>query len=50
MNQYITYGNRTYYLDVNKMIEFCLKSENKNVRDSEIISTNGTILLWIIIR
>ena len=36
MNNYITYDNRTFYLDVNKMIEFCLKSENKNVRDSEI--------------
>lgn len=33
---YISYNNRTYYIDVEKIIEFCLKSENKNVRDSEI--------------
>jgi hypothetical protein len=36
MKNYLTYGNRTYYIAVDKIIEFCLKSENKNVRDSEI--------------
>lgn len=34
--RYIPFNNRTYYIDVEKIIEFCLKSENKNVRDSEI--------------
>ena len=33
---YILYGNKTYYFDVNKIIEFSLKSEEKNIRDSEI--------------
>ena len=33
---YIVYGNKTYYFDVNKIIEFSLKSEEKNIRDSEI--------------
>lgn len=36
MKNYITYENRTFYIDINKIIEYCLKSENKNVRDSEI--------------
>ena len=34
--KYFSYNGRTFYVDINKIIEFCLKSENKNVRDSEI--------------
>ena len=34
--EYFSYNGRTYYIDIEKIIEFCLKSENKNVRDSEI--------------
>lgn len=35
-DKYFSFNNRFYYIDVEKIIEFCLKSENKNVRDSEI--------------
>ena len=35
-DKYFSFNNRIYYIDVEKIIEFCLKSENKNVRDSEI--------------
>lgn len=35
-NRYFSYNGRTFYIDIDKIIEFCLKSENKNVRDSEI--------------
>ncbi len=34
--RYFSYNGRTFYIDIDKIIEFCLKSENKNVRDSEI--------------
>lgn len=34
--KYFSYNGRTFYIDIDKIIEFCLKSENKNVRDSEI--------------
>ena len=36
LGNYLEYKKKKYYLDVEKIIEFCLKSENKNVRDSEI--------------
>lgn len=36
MKKYIEFEGRTFYVDVDKIIEYCLKSENKNIRDSEI--------------
>lgn len=36
MDGLIEFNGKTYYLDLDKIIEFCLKSETKNVRDSEI--------------
>lgn len=33
---YFKANGKVYYLDVQKMIDFCLNSENKNVRDNEI--------------
>ena len=34
--RYYSYNGRTFYIDIDKIIEFCLKSEDKSVRDSEI--------------
>ena len=34
--RYFSYNGRTFYIDIDKIIEFCLKSEDKSVRDSEI--------------
>ena len=33
---YFEIDGKIFYLDVQKMIDFCLTSENKNVRDNEI--------------
>ena len=35
-NKYFYINGKVYYLDIQKMIDFCLISENKNVRDNEI--------------
>lgn len=35
-NKYFNINGKVYYLDIQKMIDFCLISENKNVRDNEI--------------
>jgi hypothetical protein len=35
-SRYFEMNGKVYYLDVQKMIDFCLISENKNVRDNEI--------------
>lgn len=34
--KYISFGGKNYILDINKIIEFCLTSDNKLSRDHEV--------------